>query len=402
MTEATQPRGRPTRSGTRQRDPAIEALRGIAVILMVAGHVIGGGNPNFGLHVARASIWDYSYFALVDIRMPLFTLISGYVYAMLPVANRQAYPRLVKAKSRRLLLPLITISTLLYTAKRLIPGVNSDDHHIAFWQIYFFQFEYLWFLQSIFLIFLVVGILDSFGLLGSRAHWSIATAVAAVVFVVVHVPADVDVFTLSGALRLLPFFLLGYGLRRHGVLDLRGASAALLALVFAGAFALRLLAVFGAYRPGEMANKAISVAVGVGALVLIYSARNMLNTRLLAWIGGFSFGIYLLHVFATAGSRVILVHLGVHSVLALFIVGVLLGVAAPIVFQLLFGDVWFVRTCMLGERAKKREPDLRVHPADKVDKVPAPADGFFGQFTPGRTPSRNRPWSSHPRNVMPE
>lgn len=32
---------------------------------------------------------------------------------------------------------------------------------IALWRIYVFQFEYLWFLQSLFVIFLVVGILDS-------------------------------------------------------------------------------------------------------------------------------------------------------------------------------------------------------------------------------------------------
>ena len=79
-------------SQSRRQDAAIQALRGVAVILMVAGHVIGIGDR--GLRVADDSFWSYLYLSLADIRMPLFTLISGYVYAMVPVARWQNYPGL--------------------------------------------------------------------------------------------------------------------------------------------------------------------------------------------------------------------------------------------------------------------------------------------------------------------
>ena len=347
---------------------------------MVAGHVI------MVHHGVRVGLWDYSYRALVDVRMPLFTLISGYVYAMVPVAQWQDYLQLMKGKSRRLLLPLITVSTVLYFVRYIVPGLNSNVHDIAFWHVYVFRFEHLWFLQSLFVIFLVVGILDSLGFLASRVRWSTATAVAAIIFVVVHVPTEFDVFTVSGALRLLPFFLLGYGLRRHSLFDLRGAPAIAATLAFAGAYTLRFLTIFGVYRPDEFVDKAIAVVVGATAVVLIYSARNVLNTRLLAWVGSFSFGIYLLHVFAAAAARKLLEHFGVHADGALFVAGLLMGIAAPIVFQSLFRNAGVVQTFVLGERLTTgRHLFTRK---DMAPKILAIGKSIFGHFVASRGSGR--------------
>ncbi len=329
----------------RRQDPAIQSLRGIAVILMVAGHEIATNDDG-----ARVGLWNDFYLGLADIRLPLFTLISGYVYAMVPIVEWGRYPQLIKGKSRRLLLPLITVGTVLYVLKRTLPGLNSNADGVALWQVYVFKFEHVWFLQSLFIIFLIVGILDSSGLLASRVRWSIATALAAITFVVVHVPAGVDVFTVSGALRLLPFFLLGYGLRRHALFDVRGAWAVATIVAFAGVYALRWLVIFHLYRPDEFADKAIAVGVGTTAVVLIYSARNLLNTTLLAWVGSFSFGIYLLHVFPAAASHHLLDHFGLHTSAVWFIGGLVVSISAPIAFQLMFRNVWFVRTFVLGER----------------------------------------------------
>ncbi|MTJ74747.1 acyltransferase family protein [Nocardia seriolae] len=357
----------PGPSQPRRQDSSIQALRGIAVILMVAGHVIGVGNQ--GLRVGDHSAWHYSYLALADVRMPLFTLLSGYVYAMVPVAGWQQYPRLLEGKSRRLLYPLITVGTLQYVLACNIPGANYNPHKLPIWRIYVFGFEHLWFLQSIFVIFLIIGILDSIGVLDSRRGWAVATSVAAVAYVVVQIPARVDVFTVSGAVRLLPFFLIGYGLRRHSLLDLRGTPALLAMTAFAGFYTVRLLAIDGRFHPDGYEDRAITLTVGATALILIYSARGYLDAKPLAWIGGFSFGIYLLHDLATAGTRIGLERFGIHVRWELFLTGLLMGISAPIVFQLLFRNVTVIRTFVLGERphtgrhTRKRRYGLRRKPA---------------------------------------
>jgi peptidoglycan/LPS O-acetylase OafA/YrhL len=363
----------PTSRPRRQQDRSIQTLRGIAVILLVTFHVSGG------LRVDPHSAFNYFDLGLADIRMPLFALLSGYVYAMVPVAQWQDYPQLMMGKSRRLLLPLLTVGSAHYLMKCDAPGLSRCDG-LVFWRLFVFRFEYLWFLQSIFIVFVVVGILDGSRLLASRARWSIVTVLAAVAFVVVLVPAKVDVFTLSGVLRLLPFFLLGYGMRRHALFDLRGAPAVATAVVaFAGIYAIRLLTIFGTYRPDQYVDKVIAVGVGATALILIYSARNVLNTKLLAWIGGFSFGIYLLHAFATSSARIFLEHVGVYRFSELFVGGLLMGIAAPIVFQLIFGKVWFVRTFVLGERGTDRHSLRR---RGRTAEVSTPVDGVFSQQSP--------------------
>lgn len=347
MSEITPSSVRPMKP--RQRDRSIQSMRAIAVILMVAGHVIGVDGR--GLRVADDSVWHYAYLFLADIRMPLFTLISGYVYAMRPVAQSRDYPGLVRGKSRRLLLPLITVGTIYYILERVIPGTNSINHHVPVWHIYLFGFEHLWFLQSIFIIFITIGIVDAFGVLSSRIRWAVVTACSAIAFIVVDIPAKVDVFTVSGAMRLLPFFLLGYGLRRHAVFDIRGGlAAAAAAAAFASAFTVRLCTIFDIYHPSEAVDRMLTVAVGATALVLIYSARRLYQTEILAWLGGFSFTIYLLHVLATSPTRLILGHFGVHATWVLFIAGLVMGIGLPTAFQVAFRNVGWVQTLVLGER----------------------------------------------------
>ncbi|MBS1692099.1 MAG: acyltransferase [Actinobacteria bacterium] len=376
-----------TTSPSRRQDPSIQALRGVAVILMVAGHVIG--TRGHGLRVGDSSVWHYVYLSLVDIRMPLFTLISGYVYAMIPISRWRDYPQLIKGKSRRLLFPLLTVGTVLYVVKRVVPGLNTDVHDIALWRVYVFQFEYLWFLQSLFLIFLVVGILDSLGILATRAGWATVMAVSTVAFVIIDVPGDVDVFTVSRALRLLPFFLLGYGMRRHRMFDLSGAAAVVTVSAFAGVYAVRMLTIFDVYHPNELADKAIAVGVGATALVLIYSSRHVLNARPLAWIGGFSFGIYLLHVFATASTQRVLEHLGLHGDVELFALCLLAGIAAPIAFELLFRNVWLVRTFVLGERRPRKAKPARPSGCTDNGNSNGAISGAADNPAPGRGAGRS-------------
>jgi acyltransferase len=335
-------------SRTRRQDSSIQALRGVAVILLVAFHVIGSSHR--GLGVADGSPWHVGSLALEDIRMPLFTLISGYVYAMVPVEGWRDCLSLLKGKSRRVLLPLLTVSAIYYILGQVVPGTNFDERNEPLWRVFFYGFEHLWFLQAIFIIFIAVGLMDAGGILGTRGRWLTVVALSAIARIVVEVSPAADVFSIGGAIDLFPFFLLGYGLRRHGVLDLRGRAAAAAFCVFCAIYTLRLMTLFGHFHPGYYVEGSLALAVGAMGIVLMYSARHVINVRILAWIGGFSYGIYLLHVLATSATRMALVRIGIHQTWELFVAGLFMGVAAPIAFQLLFRNVGFVRTFVLGER----------------------------------------------------
>lgn len=332
------------------KDASIQSLRGLAVLLMVAGHVIGSGAAR-GMQVDDDSIWRYFYLGLADIRMPLFTVLSGLVYAMRPLTPRGDFGELARGKSRRLLLPLLTVGALLFVMQIAVPGTNSDKELSGFWRIWVYGEEHLWFLEAIFLIFLTVGLLDYFGVLSTPKGWAISTGVALVLFVAIRLPESLNFFSINGYLRLLPFFLIGYGMHRFGKFSVTGKVALGVIALFVAVYAVRLLTIFNQWTPDEFTRRAVSLAVGVLGVTLIYSARKLIEARPLAWLGAFSFGVYLLHVFGAAAARMALGKVGMETEIIVFMICLVIGVGLPILFQKIFGNWNPIRVGVLGEKA---------------------------------------------------
>jgi peptidoglycan/LPS O-acetylase OafA/YrhL len=219
---------------------------------------------------------------------------------------------------------------------------------------YIYGYQHLWFLQAIFLVFLVVGTLDALGLLTRTRNWAFFTAFAVALFVVAHVPGDAAVFSINGFLRLLPFFLLGYGAHRHAATVLRPRVLVPAFLVFVPVYFLRLYAIAAhLHLPAEV-SRAWSAAVALLLLVCVLGVRRHLASRTLAWLGGFSFGIYLLHVFGAAAARVVVTRLGVDETAVLFGVGLAAGLCVPIAFELTLGRYRPISWGVLGQKPRRR------------------------------------------------
>ena len=90
-----------------KKDLSIETLRGLAIILVVMGHVIGSDNTG-GMRVEDDSFLRHLYFTFQYLRMPLFTVISGWVYALRPAGMNNLLDFNIK-KVRRIILPLIFV-----------------------------------------------------------------------------------------------------------------------------------------------------------------------------------------------------------------------------------------------------------------------------------------------------
>ena len=91
--------------------PAVEAtgvqtLRGIACVLVVAVHTVGW-RATTGMHVDEDTFYRNLVDLFAPLRMPLFTFLSGFVYAYFPVVTGRVAPFATK-KLRRVGLPLLT------------------------------------------------------------------------------------------------------------------------------------------------------------------------------------------------------------------------------------------------------------------------------------------------------
>ena len=334
----------------RLNDRSIETLRGIAVVLMVAGHVVGA-QPDEAMRVDEDSGWRLIFWALRDLRMPLFTVLSGFIYAFRPTCDWLQYRALIRAKVRRFLVPLISVGTLVFWAKMLNPESRAGVELADWWTPYVLGLDHLWFLHSIFVIFVVVGALGAVRLVSRPRDWLVATLLSACLYVSALVP-EVAALGIGPALRLLPFFLLGYGLRLFsGGLSARWVGA--LAVVLAVAFSIRLLDLNDVITiEEEPVDRALGLIVGATSILILFRFRDALSSRFLAWIGGYAFGIYLFHYFALPlawiGSRAI----GLEIEVVKFLTGLILGIGLPILFELIARRSRWATLVLFGQKMR--------------------------------------------------
>ncbi len=327
----------------RTKELGIETLRGVAIILMVMGHVIGGQSAS-GLKVADDSWYRYFYLTLAPMRMPLFTVISGYVYAMRPVVREKAWSFL-GGKARRLLLPLLSVSTVQYLFSVYGPGVSRERALGDIWNIYLYPFDQFWFLQAIALVFIGIFAMELTGLLRNRLGWTLCLLAGVALYVD---PPNVTFFSIDGWCRLFVFFILGVGLNRFAALSDGMVSLGIASALLGSSLVLHQATLFG-WRDMGVWMPWVTLSCGLGATFLLIRLR--FTWRPLAVLGGFAFTIYLLHSFGVVAGRVIGIKmLGIQETAVLITGCLLLGLALPVVGHKVFEKNRWTRRVFLGLR----------------------------------------------------
>ncbi len=330
-------------TSTRTKDLAVETLRGLAIILMVMGHVIGSKSAG-GLRVADDSWYRYFYLTLSPVRMPLFTVISGFVYAYRPVAMDRVSGFLL-GKSRRLLLPLVSVSTVQYLFSVYGPGVTRPQALGDIWRIYLFPFDQFWFLQAIALVFLAIAAMELSGMLKNKWGVSACLLIGAAVYVA---EPGWSFFSINGWGRLFVFFILGVGLNRFDVLSHSWRLFGVGAVVLAASAVCYQLALLGQIDPAGWLPW-ITLGCGLAGTFMLFRLR--FTYKPLAWLGGFAFTIYLLHSFGVVASRVLSKKLlGIDQTEILFASCLVLGLALPIAGHWALARFALTRRVFLGLR----------------------------------------------------
>lgn len=328
-----------------KKDLSIETLRGIAIVMMVAGHVIGASKET-GLRVQDDSGWRYFYDSFEYLRMPLFTVISGFIYSLRPVESGR-FLNFLRGKARRILFPLIAVGTLHFLVQQIIPGTNSKYEIEDIWKIYLFPYEHFWFLQAIFLIFVFIAIIDHFNFISTTKKWFIVLLLT--VLVRSFMPyLQGNFFCYKGFLNLLPFFMLGCGIERYQDLFKSKVVIRGLLILFIIAVSLQQFCLLKGMNINGLQYTTISLLVAGPGITLLFYIRK--DVSVLSKLGHFAYGIYLFHVFGTAGSRILLMNLSVEHITVLFSIGLLAGLGVPIIIELAIEKSQLLRMIFLGLR----------------------------------------------------
>jgi fucose 4-O-acetylase-like acetyltransferase len=307
------------------RELGVDTLRGLACILLVSFHVVGM-SPNTGLHLPEVHELHRVNAVLSYLRMPLFSFLSGYVYAYRPF-QRGAMP-FIQGKGRRLLLPMLTLGTLFAIVQSLTPVANGSLDQ--WWLMHIVPVGHYWFLEALFIIFLIVLALEQLQALSGRLVFLTVWVISVLMHVWVKAPVY---FALDGVVYLLPFFLAGLACKRFDIDS--GPSRVVAALTLATS-ALWLWSLWGFGAPHTSPGQdTLLPGLLAGASSAFLLLRSGWRAQWLAYVGGYSFAIYLLHVFFTAGSRIALSWFDITNTWALMVSGTTFGIVGPIAAALL-------------------------------------------------------------------
>ncbi len=316
----------------KKRNIPVYTLRGLACILLVAYHVIGV-TPETGLRLHEGALKDANAL-LAYIRMPLFTFLSGLVYAWRPFSGD--WKPFINGKIRRLIIPMLVIGTTFALFQAFTPGTN---HQVQQWYLLHLKpVAHYWFLESLFIIFLIIIPLERYNVLATRQGF-VATYIIAAVAYTTNI--GTPWFSIAGAFYLFPYFLAGLYCTRFPLQLSHPRTAGYIAIT---AIALFLI-LFGQEYGGP--RRSLNALI-TGTLACIALLLTKAESKPLAAIGNYSYSIYLFHVFFTAASRIVLIKTGITNIWLLFIAGTIAGIAGPIIIELLANKHKTTRAILLG------------------------------------------------------
>jgi fucose 4-O-acetylase-like acetyltransferase len=287
----------------RERRLDLDRAKGVAILLVVIGHIVAAAPP------VGAEWYDALRYAIYRFHMPFFFYLSGYV-AFLSGAIRTgdgALPGFALKRAQRLLAPFLLLGVVVLVGKLLAERfvhvdnqpaglfaglrdlvVTTEDSPATF----------IWFLWVLFLCTVAAPLVW-------RRVGSLGLVAAGLVLIAVELPA---LFYLDRFARHAVFFAIGIAVaeRESALMPLFRSWQALWWVIFAATLAAAL----GGYLPGDWSLLICGLAA-IPALHGLMRGRLMESQGWALTLGRFSMVIYLFNVIAIGVVKAVLLKAGV-------------------------------------------------------------------------------------------
>ncbi|SNS85405.1 Fucose 4-O-acetylase [Sphingomonas laterariae] len=332
----------------------LNSVRGLACLLLVANHSVAGAVAVVGPEsLVLVTLFEQAF---APIRMPLFSILSGFIYAMRPIgAGKNG--AFLKRKIGRLLIPYFTTAFAIIILKNIV-GHKEPCRLDCMAQYAIYPYNHLWFIQSIFIIFLITSAVDRYFYKHTeRACVFMLIFSCALYFSPLR---NIDIFSIGHAFYLAPYFLTGVVLHRH----LEAISNHFDRIIWPAIMLCVMLFSINFYALSSDGiithNNAVELILGMAACTLLLI--KFPASRPLTQIGVFSYSIYLYHtVFVSLANQLTL---SIHAMFAsmanrltvniylLFALSMALGVFGPICIELAIRRYAPFLGFVIGERLK--------------------------------------------------
>ncbi len=297
----------------------VDYAKGIGIVLVVYGHVVGGGVAS-AMHMP--AFFPLSRSIVYLFHMPLFFFLSGmFVEKSLAGTGNGEF---LRRKLRRIAYPYVVWSLLQGSAVLLLSRYSALHADITdLLAIGYRPLHHFWFLYVLLLMYAVYAVLKNM----TNLAVPILVVIAAVLY---YTPlatpvAGMDYFTVN-----LIYFVVGILYRRQG-LDVQVAGRALLPL---GMLAMVIFVVGNIAPSGIVPERLMAFLVsGSGIVFVCVIAKYLAEKELfvvLRILGYCSMPIYLVHGLSGSGARIVLHDLlRIGNAGSVIVLSTLLGLIVP-------------------------------------------------------------------------
>ncbi|WP_412988375.1 acyltransferase family protein [Pediococcus siamensis] len=291
----------------------VDLAKGIGIILVVYGHVI------LGVHDAGLSLnglnYNLQHSFIYTFHMPLFFFLSG-LFAKRWVGRPTKVA--LSQKMRTLLFPYIVWGIIQGIIMALFSSsTNGSTNFIDIIKLPIQPFGQFWFVYDLFWIFLLFYVMEHLFKLSLKKIFLLS-------FILCFVSQWISIWQFGRIFYYLPFFIAGVYL---GPRQLKFKKPVIISgfILFIFINLLRYFVNWGGFQV------VVDVLTAFTGILLVIMLVQKFDSKLLSYIGRRSLDVYLLHIMATAGTRIILMKLGVDLVVVHLLLGTVMGVLGPII-----------------------------------------------------------------------
>ncbi len=286
-----------------------DLLRGLAIIGVVAIHstAIGYTFKDTSIDFNLTVFWKQ----MINFSVPMFIAISGFFLANKETNTKESYLRFIKKQVPRVLIPYLLWSVL-YLGKAFLRGASLSD---LIYRLFTFDSSFhFYFIILIIEYYLLLPLLQKLATVKGLIISALISGLSCFLIFYLRFYSEIKLpyFMGGSAPTFLIFYVLGIYLRNNTI---RLNNRALILLLVSG-LALSLVETYMLYHKFndiEYSVTAVKVSSFVySTFVILFAFKNAdrtyTKTKLLAYIGGISFGIYLSHIFFMQGVHTIIIN----------------------------------------------------------------------------------------------
>lgn len=304
----------------------IDALKGLAIIFVVIGHV-SNGYMNQG---AMDALFVDTHKIATAFHMPLFFAVSGFLFSRAYITDDgRAKAERVKIQIINLVCIYVFYSALLWTLKYLLSAfVNTQLTIKSLLMIPIKPFDLYWYLY----VLIVYYIIFSRELIAKQQKTVILFITIALSVASYWVP-DTWLFGVKNCLYYMPFFYLGCWLSsRISVLDRKVIVFGLLPVI------ILLFALFWNYEEPIKSIRFVNLLVGGATAFFLFGIfkryKIIGENKALSFVGRYSLEIYLFHTYFVTFCRTVFSRMHITNPLIIIVASMVVGVIAPLMIAL--------------------------------------------------------------------